>query len=134
MDNDRAHLVVDAMNVIGSRPDGWWRDRNGAVVRFAGRLGSLARERTAPMTLVIDGFPIRALPEGDAGGVEIVYARRSGANAADDRIIEYLRAADDASSCDVVTSDRTLADRARRCGAGVRGARWLLDALDATER
>src|SRR4029079_8468850 len=82
----------------------------------------------------IDGRPLPFLPEGEVNGIEVLYARRSGANAADDRIIEYLHDVSDASACEVLTSDRTLADRARRCGATVRGATWLLDELRALDR
>jgi predicted RNA-binding protein with PIN domain len=127
------HLIVDAMNVIGSRPDGWWRDRHGALVRLARRLAALAAVHGEPITLVIDGRPIAELPAGDSGGVEVIYARRSGPNAADDRIVEYVAGRGDAPSCEVVTSDRTLGERVRALGASVRGARSLLDELDALD-
>jgi predicted RNA-binding protein with PIN domain len=86
-----------------------------------------------PITLVIDGRPIAELPAGDSGGVEVIYARRSGPNAADDRIVEYVAGRGDAPSCEVVTSDRTLGERVRALGASVRGARSLLDELDALD-
>lgn len=127
-------LIVDAMNVIGSRPNGWWRDRDGAIRRFVDELQRYASADGRAITVVIDGRPLPRLPEGAVDGIEVLYARRSGANAADDRIIEYLRAAADASAYQVVTSDRTLADRARRCGASVCGASWLLEQLDAPDR
>jgi hypothetical protein len=66
------HLIVDAMNVIGSRPDGWWRDRDGAVRRLAGRLQRLAAATGRPITLVADGRPIRDLPGGEHGGVTVL--------------------------------------------------------------
>jgi len=50
-------LVVDAANVIGSRPDGWWRDRAGAVRRL----------RDALATMVHRGLPVTALPHSAAG-------------------------------------------------------------------
>jgi selenocysteine lyase/cysteine desulfurase len=34
-------LLVDAANVVGSRPDGWWRDRAGATARLLARLAAL---------------------------------------------------------------------------------------------
>jgi predicted RNA-binding protein with PIN domain len=123
-------LVIDAMNVIGSRPTGWWRNRDGAVRSLARRLGALARSEGFSIVLVVDGYPVRGLPEGAHDGVEVVYARRGGRNAADDRIIEYLEQQPDPARIVVVTSDRLLAERASALGARVRGASWLLARLD----
>jgi predicted RNA-binding protein with PIN domain len=127
-------LYVDAMNVIGTRPDGWWRDRDGAVVRLVDRLGVLATaDADLGIVVVVDGRPITALPAGRHGEVEVVYARRTGADAADDRIVELLaghRAADMAGSATVVTADRDLRARSRALGATIMGPRELLDRLD----
>jgi uncharacterized protein YaiI (UPF0178 family) len=120
-----ARLVVDAMNVIGSRPDGWWRDRDGAVRRLHARLAARPAEEGEQVTLVCDGRPLDDLPEGDHDGVEVLYARRRGRDAADDRIVELVAADDDPASLTVVTSDRGLADRVRALGASVTGARSL---------
>jgi predicted RNA-binding protein with PIN domain len=119
--------VVDGMNVIGSRPDGWWRDRDGAALRLLGRLGRMAA-RGEPVTLVLDGRPIPGLPEGEHEGVEVLYARRAGRDAGDDRIVELVREAPDALC--VVTSDRALRQRVQALGASVEGASTLLDRLD----
>jgi hypothetical protein len=35
-------IVVDVANVMGSRPDGWWRDRAGAAVRLHAQIARLA--------------------------------------------------------------------------------------------
>ena len=35
-------IIVDGANVVGSRPDGWWRDRAGAAVRLHDNLAGLA--------------------------------------------------------------------------------------------
>ena len=51
------HLVVDGMNVIGSRPDGWWRDREAASRRVVGRRERLVRADGAEVTVVFDGHP-----------------------------------------------------------------------------
>jgi len=127
-------VYVDAMNVIGSRPDGWWRDRDGAVRRLASRLTSFAAAREVEVMLVIDGRPVPGLPEGPAGGVHVHYATRSGRDAADDRIVELLGVADDvrgvAASTLVVTADRELGRRARALGARVVGPRHLLGLLE----
>jgi predicted RNA-binding protein with PIN domain len=118
-------LVVDGMNVIGSRPDGWWRDRDGAVRRLHARLVARASERSETITLVLDGRPLSDLPEGTHDGIEVVYARRRGRDAADDRIVELVGAAPEPEDLTVVTSDRALADRVRALGADVVGARSI---------
>jgi len=124
-------IVVDAMNVIGSRPTGWWRDRDGAVRALAARLSSLAAAGERAITLVVDGREIAGLAPGPHDGVEVLYASRRGPNAADDRIVEYVGGHADPTSLTVVTSDRVLAARVRSLGAGVEGAMWLLGELDA---
>ncbi len=123
-------LVVDGMNVIGSKPDGWWRDRDGAVRRLLGRLQALARTDGESVLLVLDGRPLGDVPEGDHDGVEVLYATRRGPNAADDRIVELLGARDDRGDVTVVTSDRDLRRRVGDLGATVVGAGSLLQRLD----
>src|SRR5437868_2206071 len=100
------------MNVIGSRPNGWWRDRDGAIRRLVHRLARFAAAERVAVTVVVDGRPLPDIAEGVMDAIEVLYAHRSGRNAADDRIIEYLAAATDAASLEVVTSDRELVDRA----------------------
>lgn len=134
MDGDTPHILVDAMNVIGSRPDDWWRDRDGAVRTLLARLQRLTARKLVDVTLFVDGLPLSDVPEGVHANVEVLYARRSGANAADDRMVEYMRAHADPSSLTAITSDRVLASRAKAAGASVRGASWLLDELDEAER
>jgi predicted RNA-binding protein with PIN domain len=128
-----SHLVVDGMNVIGSRPDGWWRDRPAAARRLHERLARLASDTGDGMTLVLDGRPGADLPEGVHDDVAVAYARRGGRNAADDRIVEMVRADPDPPGLTVVTSDRDLADRVRALGADVIGAGELLRRLDALD-
>ncbi|MEX2245810.1 MAG: NYN domain-containing protein [Dehalococcoidia bacterium] len=125
-----SHLVVDAMNVIGSRPDGWWRNRDAAVRRLVERLQSLAPAEASQLTVVVDGRPLPDLPEGLHGAVQVLYASRPGRNAADDRIMEFVEEHPDAGSLLVVTSDGDLSRRASACGAEVHGATWLLERLD----
>lgn len=122
-------LIVDAMNVIGSRPTGWWRDRPGAIRALVARLEALARECGWGITLVVDGRELPGLPEGDRDAIEVVYARRRGPNAADDRIVELVQEDDAPESLRVVTSDRELRRRVEASGAEVVGAGWLLDRL-----
>jgi predicted RNA-binding protein with PIN domain len=123
-------LVVDGMNVIGSRPDGWWRDRDGAVRRLLGRLQGLARIDGQAVLLVLDGKPLSDVPEGDHDGVAVRYATRRGPDAADDRIVELVGARVESGDVIVVTSDRDLRRRVEDLGATVTGAGTLLSRLD----
>jgi predicted RNA-binding protein with PIN domain len=125
-----SHLVVDGMNVIGSRPDGWWRARAGAARRLHERLARLVAASGDAVTLVLDGRPTRDLPEGVHDDVAVVYARRGGRDAADDRIVELVGADPDPRGLTVVTSDRELARRVRDLGADVIGAGELLRRLE----
>jgi predicted RNA-binding protein with PIN domain len=129
-----AELLVDGMNVIGSRPDGWWRDRDGAARRLLTRLQALSLTSEEVITLVLEGRPLADVPEGAHNGVVVRYARRRGRNAADDRIVELVEAASDPAAVRVVTSDRALRERAERLGARVEGAGALLARLDALRR
>jgi predicted RNA-binding protein with PIN domain len=123
-------LVVDGMNVIGSRPDGWWRDRAGAALRLAERLATLAATRPDEVVLVLDGRPSARLGEGERDGVLVLYAARGGPDAADDRIMELVEAAAEPGAIEVATSDRALAARVGAAGAGVLSAGALLRLLD----
>jgi uncharacterized protein YaiI (UPF0178 family) len=118
------------MNVIGSRPDGWWRDRSGAARRLHVRLARLVAATDVGVTLVLDGKPDTLLPQGVHDDVAVLYARRGGRNAADDRIMELVGADPDPAGLMVVTSDRELADRARTLGADVASAGDLLRRMD----
>lgn len=122
--------IVDAMNVMGARPDGWWRDRPGAARRLADELAALAARGGGPFVLVLDGPVVPGLPEGGrGGGLAVAYARRGGPDGADDRIVEIAEAADDRGALVVVTSDRALRERLEALGVAVEGARTLLDRL-----
>jgi predicted RNA-binding protein with PIN domain len=118
----RRRVLVDGNNVVGSRPDGWWRDRPGATRRLVAQLQEFAARTGDDLTVVFDGRPLPDLAEGIHDGVHVAYARRSGRDAGDDRIVEEIERDDDPSSLTVVTSDRGLAERARALGAEVEGA------------
>ena len=122
-------LVIDGMNVIGSRPDGWWRDRDGAVRRLLADLQGLAGSGDDYVTLVLDGRPLHDIPEATYEGVRVVYASRSGRDAADDRIVELVCDEAEPTALTVVTSDRALAARVSDLGATVSGAGALLRRL-----
>jgi len=126
---DSLTLVVDGNNVMGARPDGWWRDRPAAARRLLARVQCFAAHVDHPVVVVFD-VPQADLPEGEHGGVAVRYARRPGRDAADDRIISDLAAEE--GRIELVTSDRDLARRARERGAVVTGAGSFLALLDRT--
>jgi uncharacterized protein YaiI (UPF0178 family) len=114
--------LVDGMNVIGSRPTGWWRDRPRAMRELVEELDRLEE----PVTVVFDGRPF----DLDGGEwVEVLFASRRGPNAADDDIAA-LAAAEAGDELRVVTSDAGLAERVRRSGAEVVGAGAFRERLD----
>jgi predicted RNA-binding protein with PIN domain len=119
--------IVDGMNVIGSRPTGWWRDRPGAMRGLVEQLGEFARRTGEPLTVVFDGRPFEL--EGGSG-VDVRFASRRGPNAADDDIATLVEDDADPGSFLVVTSDADLARRARDRGAAVLGAGEFRRRLD----
>lgn len=112
--------LVDGMNVIGTRPDGWWRDRAGAMARLAADLGAWASARPGDTVAVV--FDGRPRDVGAPAHVDVAFAP-GGRNAADDEIARRVTADTDPASLTVVTSDRELVARVRAAGAGVEGAR-----------
>jgi hypothetical protein len=113
-------LVVDGANVVGSVPDGWWRDRAGAAVRLRDRLVPVASAGLADLpgpvevVLVVEG-KARDIPEIE--GVRVERAAGSG----DDAIVGVVAAAPPGRRVVVVTADRGLRDRVTAHGAEVRG-------------
>jgi predicted RNA-binding protein with PIN domain len=122
--------IVDGMNVIGSRGDGWWRDRRGAMRRLARALDAFARETGEPVTVVFDG----AAHDVPAERVDVRFARRRGRNAADADIAALAAADDDPATLRVVTSDGALAAQVQAAGAEVVGAGGFRQRLDAMEQ
>lgn len=119
-------LIVDGMNVIGSRPTGWWRDRDRAKRELIATLQDFAAATGADVTVVLDGRPLDGLPEGEQGDLRVLYAPRRGRDAADDRIVELVEGDDEPARLLVVTSDRALRERAERLGARVVGSSTFL--------
>jgi len=117
-------IIVDAANVVGSRPTGWWRDRAGAASRFVDDVRAATRDGRleSPVTVVLEGQARRGAEEGEAHDVTVVHARGEG----DDTI---LAVATRHRGAVVVTADRALSERVRAVAADVRGPRWLLDQL-----
>ena len=120
-------LIVDGNNVMGSRPDGWWRDRGRAAERLAEAIAGWA-EGSREVTVVFDGHPPAAYAA--PRGIQVRFADRGGRDAADDVIVGLVAAAEDAAALEVVTSDVGLADRVGALGARVRGARGFRDEVD----
>ena len=112
-------LVVDGMNVIGSRPTGWWRDRPGAMRDLTGELVAYAEATGDRVIVIFDGATFD-LDGSDR--VEVRFATRSGQNAADDDIAALVEADDDPAGLTIVTSDAGLAARVRSAGGAVTGA------------
>jgi 8-oxo-dGTP diphosphatase len=142
-------IVVDVANVMGSRPDGWWRDRAGAAARLHAEIVRLAASGRAILpdddagpddkagrpafVLVLEGAakaaPIPAAPipadPVQPGEVRAVHARGSG----DDAIVAVVRELPGRRV--VVTADRELRDRSVAAGATILGPSWLLGQLNA---
>ncbi|NUL47278.1 NTP pyrophosphohydrolase [Cellulosimicrobium funkei] len=125
-------LVVDAANVVGSRPDGWWADRQGATLMLRDHLSAMVREglvwpdagtdsvRVRPEIILVAEGQARGLDS--AGGVRVVDAAGEG----DDTIVDTVRsllAENPARPVVVATADRGLRSRVRALGAEVMSAR-----------
>lgn len=100
-------VVVDGSNVIGTVPDGWWRDRPAAARRLLARLQCMHAHTGDELIVGLD-VADPELPDGDYSGVTVRSATRRGPNAADDRIREIVAELDD-GRLEVVTSDSALA-------------------------
>jgi predicted RNA-binding protein with PIN domain len=99
------------MNVIGSRPNEWWRDRRGAIQQFTERVAEFVALSGDSATVVFDGKPFSLL-----AGVDVVFAP-GGPNAADDAIVGIVSDDREPFALTVVTSDRELARRVHDRGA-----------------
>ncbi len=120
--------MVDGANVVGSRPDGWWRDRPGAARRLHDRLvaASLGYDE---VVLVLEGQARRGVAAGRLPEVTTVHAAGEG----DDTVVGEVRRRrsrdPDPPEVQVVTADRELCGRVIRAGGGTRSPGWLLDRL-----
>src|SRR5579862_733746 len=139
----KATIVVDVANVMGARPDGWWRDRAGAAVRLHTEIAALAASGRATLpgetggtgeadppefVMVLEGAANAAgsrLKDAPADRVRVVHAPGHG----DDTIVAVVR--DLPGRRVVVTADRELRDRCTAAGAEVRSPGWLLGLLNA---
>ncbi|WP_300019582.1 hypothetical protein [Pseudonocardia sp.] len=119
-------MVVDGANVVGSRPDGWWRDRPGAARRLAQRLvDALDGPGAHPhVHLVLEGAAARATDLPSHPGLTVVRAPADGDAAIVERAVEL-----GGTGVVVVTADRGLRVRVRAVGATTTGPRALLDTV-----
>ncbi|MFS0867748.1 NUDIX domain-containing protein [Microbacterium sp. 179-B 1A2 NHS] len=135
--NERPTILVDAANVVGSVPDGWWRDRADAAERLLTDLEAVARAGFDARSLGLPGavwFPhVVAVLEGDARDaravgptVELIRAAGSGEETL---VAEAAARIARGERVTLVTSDRGLAERATAAGASVRPVSWLRDAF-----
>jgi predicted RNA-binding protein with PIN domain len=129
MDGSRL-LVVDAANVVGARPDGWWRDRAGAVRRLLTALSLAFAGGEEDVVVVLEGAARKGADPGSFDGLRVVHASGSGDDAIVD-LVATMTASDGARPVTVVTADRGLRARVAALGAQTIGPRELWQRLDA---
>jgi predicted RNA-binding protein with PIN domain len=118
--------IVDGMNVIGSRPDGWWRDRGKAMTTLVERL---EQWKSAGDTVTVV-FERPLSPPIESSVITVTHAPRPAPNSADDEIVRLIEADDRPADIRVATSDRTLAARVRAAGGSVYPAESLRNLID----
>jgi len=118
-------LVVDGANVVGSRPDGWWRDRAGAAARLHGRL-AVADTSYDQIVLVLEGQAKAGVPRGRDGHLRTVHAAKDGDATI---VVETGAARERGEDVVVITADRGLAQRVEALGARIMSPSWLLDQI-----
>jgi predicted RNA-binding protein with PIN domain len=119
--------IVDGMNVIGSRPDGWWRNRSRAMTALVERLEQWAAAEDADVTVVFERPPS---PPIESSVISVAHAPEVATNSADDEIVRLVQADAHPSEIRVATSDRTLSERVRAVGASVYPAERLRNLID----
>jgi predicted RNA-binding protein with PIN domain len=119
--------IVDGMNVIGSRPDGWWRDRGRAIAALVNQLERWASAEGDDVTVVFERPPS---PPIDSAVITVAHAPEAAANSADDEIVRLVRADANPGEIRVATSDRALSERVKTAGASVYPAERLRNLID----
>ncbi len=119
-----AVMIVDGANVVGSRPDGWWRDRAGAARRLHQQL-CMSDSPRREIVLVLEGEARRGMPAGLQGRVRTVHAKGSGDDAIVDEVLKQV-AVTDPGGVLVVTADRMLRHRVEAAGGRCESPGWLL--------
>ncbi|MFI5506597.1 NYN domain-containing protein [Mycobacterium sp. NPDC051804] len=119
--------IVDGMNVVGSRPDGWWRNRRLAMSTLIEKLEHWASSQSEDVTVVFE-HPLS--PPLESSVITIAHAPKAAANSADDQIVAMVRTAENPQDIRVATSDRMLSERVGALGATVYPAQRLRDLID----
>jgi predicted RNA-binding protein with PIN domain len=119
--------IVDGMNVIGSRPDGWWRDRGGAMKVLVERLEQWAAIEGSDVTVVFEKPP---WPPIESAVVAVAHAPQAAPNSADDEIARMVLSDAHPEQIRVATSDRDLSERVQAAGASVYPAERLRNLID----
>ena len=120
--------LIDGMNVIGTRPDAWWKDRHAAMVRLVHQLESWVAMTGEDVTVVFEQPPS---PPISSTVIEVAHAPRPRRDSADDEIVRRLPADAEPGAVRVVTSDGWLADRVHAAGATVQPAASFRAQLEA---
>ncbi|MET0751303.1 MAG: NYN domain-containing protein [Solirubrobacterales bacterium] len=119
--------LVDGMNVIGTRPDGWWKDRDAAMLRLVDLLERWSARTGADVTVVFERKPDPPLRSTVIG---VAHAPKAGPNSADNEIIRLVRADPDPAEIRVVTSDNVLGNIVNGLGAMVEPSAPFRDRID----
>ena len=119
--------IVDGMNVIGSRPDGWWRDRRRAMTALVESLEQWASAEGTDVTVVFERPPSPAI---ESSVIAVAHAPEPAPNSADDEIVRLVLADSHPEQIRVATSDRTLSERVQAAGATVYPAERLRNLID----
>jgi predicted RNA-binding protein with PIN domain len=108
--------LIDGMNVIGTRPDAWWKDRHGAMIKLVDMLERWAAATGDDVTVVFEQPPS---PPIRSTVIVVAHAPRPRRDSGDDEIVRLLAADSEPGAVRVVTSDLWLADRVHAAGATV---------------
>lgn len=108
--------LIDGMNVIGTRPDAWWKDRHGSMIKLVDMLERWAAVTGEEVTVVFEQPP---KPPIRSTVIEVAHAPRPRRDSADDEIVRRLAATPEPGAVRVVTSDHWLSDRVHAAGATV---------------
>jgi predicted RNA-binding protein with PIN domain len=108
--------LIDGMNVIGTRPDAWWKDRHAAMVRLVDMLERWAAVTGEDVTVVFEKPPV---PPIRSSVIVVAHAPRPRRDSADDEIMRLVLADLQPGAIRVVTSDLWLSDRVHAAGATV---------------